>query len=172
MNFLQFKIAYGSFIFILKLCMFLIFILWAKNSYNYFEANQFFSFLNDFSKIEKNLSQIWEILKPWIIDTAWIILKITIIKYTISLIKKIPIMPKWLSYWDSIGDINPIAGRFIAEYLRNNNRINFMTIIDLHNFSIYEKTRLQNHSKNEHLNSFFKKYDPNFEKDITVTKEQ
>jgi len=166
MNFLQFKLSYTSFIFILKLFMFIIFIVWARNSFYYFESNNFLALFNDLSKIEKNLSQIWIILKPWILDTGWIILKLMILKYTISIFRKFPVFPKWIAYWDSIGDFNPIAGRFITDHLRNNNRINFMTIINLHNFSIYENTRLKNHSENEHLNSFFKKYDPNFEKDL------
>lgn len=166
MIFKQFRFAYLSFLFVLKLCIFLALIIWAKNTFYYFLDNNFIELISNFNQIEKKLPQIWNITKEWLIVTGWLIFKIFVIKCIASFARNFPIYPKWLAYWDNQGEISSILGREIARHLRYKNSITFQNMIDLYNHSNHQVALLKMHSKKTHLQDFLKKYDPNFDKDL------
>lgn len=172
MNISQFKLSYYTFLVLLKLFVFLSLGIWAYNSFNYFEQTHFFSYISDLTKVEKNLTPIWEIIKTWLISSVWVMLKVIFIQCTAYAFRRCWIMTKWLTYWDSIGDINPIFGRNISEHFRWNNTMNFMQIIYIYNLSSVQYKFLNMHSKNNHIVNISQKYDPFYLRDMNYMKTQ
>jgi hypothetical protein len=172
MNFSQFKFSYYSVLFLLKTFVFLILGIWIYNSFNYFEQVHFFSYISDLSKVEKNLNTIWELMKTWLISSGWVILKVVLIQCTSYTFKRFWVMSKWLTYWDNLGEINPIFGRNISEHFRWNNTLNFMQIIQIHNLSSVQYSFLKMHKKNQHIVNIAQKYDPFYARDIHFLKIQ
>jgi hypothetical protein len=167
MNFQQFRLAYHSFLWTLKICIILAFILWTKNSFAYFQQAKFFDLLSDINQIEKNLGLIWGITKVWLITTGWFIFKIMIIKIIGWATKNFPVLPKWLIYWDNQGEISPVFGRELTRHFRHSRKINFITLIYLHSYSEGQLGLLKMHNNNPYTQQIFKKYDPHFERDIS-----
>lgn len=168
MNFQQFRLAYFSFLFILKLCIFLAIFLWIKNTFQYFEDAKFFDLVSNVSKIEKNLDQIWNIAQVWLITTGWFIFKIIVLNIIGWTAKSLPVKSQWLIYWDNLGEISPVLGREITKHLRQHNTINFMNLLLLYGYSQGQIAFLKMHSKNPNTQQLFKKYDPYYEKDISA----
>ncbi|NCP98397.1 hypothetical protein GW796_00790 [archaeon] len=166
MTFSQFTMTYKLILIMLKLFVLLILGIWIKNSFNYFEGANIFSYINDISKIEKNLGQIWLIVNHWLIDTAWLMLNVIIVQVLSWGFKRIPVASKFLEYWDNLGGISYILGRYITNHLRRNNLINFMDIVYLSEISNAELSLITKHSKNEVLFKLFSKYDKNFKQDL------
>ncbi len=167
MNFQQFRIAYHSFLWALKICIVLAVILWAKNTFHYFQDSKIIDLVSNINQIEKNLTQIWDIFKEWLIDTAWFALKIAIMKFIAHLTRNFPVFSKWLAYWDNLGEFSPVFGREITKHLRHNRTINFMTLISLHSYSQEQLGLLKMHDRNPHTQQIFKKYDPHYERDLS-----
>jgi hypothetical protein len=166
MNFRQFRIAYNSFLWVLKISIMLALLLWVKNSWHYFQDNKLFDLLMNIDSLEKNFSHIWEIVKIWLIETVWFVAKILIIKIAIAMTKGFPVQSKWLVHWDNLGEICPILGRQLAVHLRHNKTINFMTLIDLYKYSEGQMSLLKYHTQDEYVQQIFKKYDHHYESDI------
>lgn len=166
MNFSQFKFSYYTVLFLLKIFVFLILGIWIYNSFNYFEQVQFFSYINDLSKVEKNLSTIWDLMKTWLISSGWVMLKVVLVQCAAYTFKRFLVMSKWLTYWDNLGDINPIFGRNISEHFRWNNTLNFMQIIHIHKLSSVQYSFLKMHKENNHIVNIAKKYDPFYARDM------
>lgn len=172
MNLFQFQLCYHSFLIFMRVIILITIGFWAKNSFDYFQINNITEYFQDLSILEKSLDQIWAICKPWLIDTGWFMAKIMVLEMIVWGTKRIPIFPKWYAHWDSIGDIKPILGRLITEYLRNNYSLNMMDFIYYIKQSKRESAILNHHLKNEHLYHFFKKHDPYFAKDAEVQPEK
>jgi len=166
MNFKEFRIAYHSFLLVLRVAIFLAIFLWAKNSYHYFQENKLIDFIVNIDSLEKNFSKIWQIIKFWLIDTGWFIIKIVVIKVIISVCKGFSIQSKWLVYWDNLGEICPILGREIANHFRHNKSISFVTLMDLYKYSSCQMALLKIHEQDENVQQIFRKYDSNYEKDL------
>lgn len=166
MNFQQFRLAYNSFLWALRFSIILALVLWVKNSFQYFEETKLIELIMNIDSLEKNFSKIWEIVKYWLIDTGWLLVRIVVIKFVISIVRHFPIQSKWLVYWDNLGEICPVLGRQIASHLRHNQSINIMTLLDLYHYSKRQMILLKFHNQDEHVQQIFKKYDAHYESDI------
>lgn len=167
LSFFQFQFVYNAFLVLLKIFVWLILILWIKNSFDYFEVNSFISLFYDINKIEKNLPHAWEIIKEWFINTGWVLLKIISLQFIIYIFKRLPIFTKWLNFWDNNNEFSPIFGRLITEHLRCHSQINFSNFISLYKKSKLELKFIQKHNNNEQLSNFFKKYDANYSNNLS-----
>lgn len=166
MNFQQFRLAYNSFLWTIRFFIILGLILWGKNSFQYFQETKLIDFIMNIDSLEKDLSKIWDIVKFWLIETGWLVLKIVVMKFIMSIVRKFPIQSKWLVHWDNLGEIHPVLGREIASHLRHNQSINFMTLVELYQYSKHQIILLKFHNQDEYVQQIFKKYDTHYESDI------
>jgi hypothetical protein len=166
MNFQQFRLAYNSFLWALRFSIILALILWAKNSLHYFQETKLIDLILNIDSLEKNFPKVWDIVKFWLIETGWLLVKLAIMKFIMTIVRKFPIQSKWLVHWDNLGEICPVLGREIASHLRHNQSINFMTLIELYSYSKHQMILLKFHNQDEYVQQIFKKYDAHYESDI------
>ena len=166
MNFQQFRLAYNSFLWALRFSIILALILWAKNSFHYFQETKLIDLILNIDSLEKNFSKVWDIIKFWLIETGWLLVKLSVMKFIMTIVRHFPVQSKWLVHWDNLGEICPVLGRQITSHLRHNQSINFMTLIELYRYSKQQMILLKFHNQDEYVQQIFKKYDEHYESDI------
>ncbi len=166
MNFKQFKISHFLYINLLRFFLISLVILWIRDSYYYFNSSNIYSYIRDFHSLSKNY-EIWKpIVIIWGKNALWFIFKFIVISLFMYIGRKFPVLPKWLNYWDSNGEISPILGKKIASHFRYNRSLNFAEILFLDKNANSEEKMLQFHLNNSEKEKFMVKYDPHFKVDL------
>lgn len=79
---------------------------------------------------------------------------------------KFPVSQKKILQWDQNKEIDPILGRIISQHFRQNKFVNTKQLTYFYCIAQFEKSMLVHHINKTHLDSFMKKYDPNFNLDL------
>lgn len=162
----QFHIIYFIIVFILKLSMIFIFLLWAIDSYYLFRASGALEMIKNFSDFNKFSIKLENSAIKWLWSSFYLFIKIVLLMIASYCFRHFPTPMKWIKRWDETAEIPTILGKKIVNHLRFYNNISFEDFIYLKAHAQAEKMMLNHQSENEIKKQLFLKYDREFKEDL------